>query len=95
MPASQRIVQVCLSLFAAIAIMGARCRCSWNVLPSGLSFRAWRQQARLMKAVVHRFLTGMYLGTGIICLWAAVTVRTQVILLGTSPSTAISKPYRW
>jgi hypothetical protein len=30
---------------------------------------------------VHRFLAGVYLGTGIICLWAAVTLRTQVILL--------------
>jgi hypothetical protein len=34
---------------------------------------------------VHRFLAGIYLGCGLICLWAAVTVRQQrtlVLLIG-------------
>src|SRR5262245_27586498 len=34
---------------------------------------------------VHRFLAGIYLGSGLICLWAAITVRQQptlVLLLG-------------
>ena len=34
---------------------------------------------------VHRFLAGIYFGCGLICLWAAITVRQQrtlVLLLG-------------
>ena len=30
---------------------------------------------------VHRFLAGVYLGTGIICLWAGITVRQQGTLV--------------
>jgi hypothetical protein len=34
---------------------------------------------------VHRFLAGIYFGSGLVCLWAAITVRQQrtlVLLLG-------------
>jgi hypothetical protein len=34
---------------------------------------------------VHRFLAGIYFGCGLICLWAAITVRQQstlVLLIG-------------
>ena len=30
---------------------------------------------------VHRFMAGVYLGTGIICLWAGITVRQQGTLV--------------
>ncbi len=30
---------------------------------------------------VHRFMAGVYLGTGIICLWAAITIRQQGALV--------------
>ena len=36
---------------------------------------------------MHRFLAGIYFGCGLICLWAAITVRQQrtlVLLLGLS-----------
>jgi Domain of unknown function (DUF4345) len=68
MPASQRIVQVCLFLFAAIGL-------------SGGALQMYLGQP----ANVHRFLAGIYLGCGLICLWAAITVRQQrtlVLLLG-------------
>jgi hypothetical protein len=30
---------------------------------------------------VHRFMAGVYLGTGIVCLWAGITVREQRTLV--------------
>jgi len=36
---------------------------------------------------VHRFMAGIYFGSGLICMWAAVTVRQQrtlVLLIGLS-----------
>ena len=30
---------------------------------------------------VHRFMAGVYLSTGVICLWAAITVRQQGMLV--------------
>jgi len=30
---------------------------------------------------VHRFMAGVYLSTGVICLWAAVTIRQQGTLI--------------
>ena len=67
---SQVVVRVCLLLVAAIGILGG-------------SLQTYRGQpdtsARLDN--VHRFLAGIYLGTGIICLWAAITVRQQGFLV--------------
>jgi hypothetical protein len=74
MPASQRIVQVCLFLFAAIAM-------------SGGALQMVRGQPETTPGLdnAHRFLAGIFLGCGLICLWAAITVRQQrtlVLLIG-------------
>ena len=71
---SQRIVQVCLFLFAAIAL-------------SGGALQMYLGQPETVPRLdnVHRFLAGIYLGCGLICLWAAITVRQQrtlVLLIG-------------
>ena len=74
MPASQRIVQVCLFLFAAIALSGG-----------ALQMYLGQPETTPRLDNVHRFLAGIYLGCGLICLWAAITVRQQrtlVLLLG-------------
>ena len=70
MPASQRVVQVCLFLFAAIALMGG---------PLQMYLGQPETAPRLDN--VHRFLAGIYLGCGLICLWAAITVRQQRTLV--------------
>jgi len=66
MRTSQRVVQVCLFLVAAIAIFGG---CTQMLLGQPDT------TPRLDN--VHRFMAGVYLGTGIISLWAAATIRTQ------------------
>jgi hypothetical protein len=74
MPASQRIVQVCLFLFAVIGISGG-----------ALQMYLGQPETTPRLDNVHRFLAGIYLGCGLICLWAAITVRQQrtlVLLLG-------------
>lgn len=71
---SQRIVQVCLLLFAAISLFGG-----------ALQMYLGQPQTSPRLDNVHRFMAGIYFGTGLICLWAAVTVRRQstlVYLLG-------------
>ena len=67
---SQRIVQVCLFLVAAIAIFG-------GALQMYLGEPA--TSARLDN--VHRFMAGVYLSTGFINLWAGLTIRTQGTLV--------------
>jgi Domain of unknown function (DUF4345) len=67
---SQIIVRVCLSIIAAIAMLGGTLQFVWgqpNTLP------------RLDN--VHRFMAGIYLATGFISLWAAITVRQQGTLI--------------
>ena len=64
MPASQRIVQVCLFLFAAIALFGG-----------ALQMYLGQPETTPRLDNVHRFLAGIYFGCGLICLWAGVTVR--------------------
>jgi Domain of unknown function (DUF4345) len=70
MPASQRIVQVCLFLVAAIALSG-------GALQMYLGEPA--TSARLDN--VHRFMAGVYFATGLINLWAAATIRRQGTLV--------------
>ena len=80
MPASQRIVQVCLFLFAAIAIFGGT-----------LQMYLGQPDTTPRLDNIHRFMGGIYLGTGLICLWAALNVRTQgalVYLIGLGVFTA-------
>ena len=64
MPASQRTVQICLFILAAIGLVGGTLQRSLGQPDT---------TPRLDN--VHRFLAGIYLGCGIIALWAAVTVR--------------------
>jgi hypothetical protein len=68
--ASQTIVQVCLFLVAAIAIFGGT-----------LQMYLGQPETSPRLDNVHRFMAGVYLSTGVICLWAAFTVREQGVLV--------------
>ena len=67
---SQIVVQVCLFLVAAIAVFGGT-----------LQMVLGQPDTSPRLDNVHRFMAGVYLGTGIICLWAALTVRQQGTLV--------------
>jgi hypothetical protein len=66
LPASRRVVQVCLFLVAAIAIFGG-----------SLQMFLGQPDTTPRLDNVHRFMAGVYLGTGFISLWAALTIRRQ------------------
>lgn len=66
MPGSQRIVQVCLFLVAAIAMFGGT-----------LQLYLGQPETTPRLDNVHRFMAGVYLATGVISLWAAITIRRQ------------------
>ena len=68
--ASQRVVQICLFLFAGIGLIGG-----------GLQMYLGQPETTPRLDNVHRFLAGVYLGTAIICLWAGITVRRQGTLV--------------
>jgi hypothetical protein len=70
MPASQRIVQVCLFLVAAIALTGGT-----------LQLILGEPESAPRVDNVHRFMAGVYLSTGFINLWAAMTIRRQGTLV--------------
>ena len=70
MPASQRTVQVCLFLIAAIGLMGGT-----------LQMVLGQPETTPRLDNVHRFLAGIYLGSAFIALWAAATVRRQDTLI--------------
>ena len=63
---SQVVVQVCLFLVAAIAVMGG-----------SLQLYLGQPDTSPRLDNVHRFMAGVYLSTGLICLWAGITVRQQ------------------
>ena len=67
---SQIVVQVCLFLVAAIAVFGGT-----------LQMVLGQPDTSPRLDNVHRFMAGVYLGTGIVCLWAALTVRQQGTLV--------------
>src|SRR5262245_2167778 len=67
---SQRVVQLCLFLFAAIGIIGG-----------ALQMYLGDPQTSPRLDNVHRFMAGVYLGTAVICLWAGITVREQGVLV--------------
>jgi hypothetical protein len=67
---SQRIVQACLFIVALIALIGG---------PLQMYLGEPDTTPRLDN--VHRFMAGIYLGCGLICLWAAITVRQQGALV--------------
>jgi Domain of unknown function (DUF4345) len=66
----QRIVQICLLLVAAIAITGGTLQMYLGQPDTG---------PRLDN--IHRFMAGVYLSTGVISLWAALTIRRQGMLV--------------
>ena len=70
MPISQRVVQVCLFLVAAIAMLGG-------------TLQMFLGQPDTLPRLdnVHRFMAGVYFSTGLINLWAAVTIRRQGTLV--------------
>lgn len=67
---SQTVVQVCLFIVAAIAISGGT-----------LQMILGQPQTEPRLDNVHRFMAGVYLSTGFISLWAAITVRQQGTLV--------------
>jgi len=67
---SQIVVRVCLFLVAAIAIFGG-----------SLQMYLGQPDTAPRLDNVHRFMAGVYLSTGNICLWAAVTIRQQGALV--------------
>ena len=70
MPISQRIVQICLFILAAIAISGGM-----------LQFVLGQPDTSPRLDNVHRFMAGVYFSTCVISLWAALTVRKQNTLV--------------
>jgi uncharacterized protein DUF4345 len=68
--ASQVVVRVCLLLVAAIAISGG-----------ALQMYLGQPETAPRLDNVHRFMAGVYLSTGAINLWAAITIREQGMLV--------------
>ena len=70
MPASQRVVQICLFLVAAIAMLGG-------------ALQMYLGQPDTLPRLdnVHRFMAGVYFSTGLINLWAATTICRQGTLV--------------
>ena len=70
MPASQRIVQVCLFLVAAIALFGGT-----------VQMLTGQPETTPRLDNLHRFMGGVYLSMGVISFWAAVTIRWHRTLI--------------
>jgi hypothetical protein len=70
MPLSQRIVQICLLLVAAIAVFGGT-----------LQMYLGQPDTTPRLDNVHRFMAGIYLSAGLIGFWAALTIRQQGTLV--------------
>lgn len=70
MSASQRTVQVCLFLVAAIALFGG-----------SLQMVLGEPEVSPRLDNVHRFMAGVYFSMGVISFWAAMTVRQQGTLV--------------
>jgi hypothetical protein len=68
--AGQIVVMACLSLFAAIAIVGG-----------ALQFFLGQPDTSPRLDNVHRFMAGVYFSTGLINLWAAINIRQQGMLV--------------
>jgi hypothetical protein len=67
---SQIVVSVCLFLFAAIAMTGG-----------ALQLVLGQPDTSPRLDNVHRFMAGVYFSTGLINLWAALTIRHQDTLV--------------
>lgn len=70
MPSSQRIVQVCLFLVAAIALFGG-----------AVQFLLGQPETTPRLDNLHRFMGGVYFAMGTISFWAAWTIRQQGTLV--------------
>lgn len=70
MPTSQRIVQICLLLLAAIGMFGG-----------ALQMVLGQPETTPRLDNVHRFMAGIYFGSALIALWAGLTVRRQGTLI--------------
>jgi hypothetical protein len=68
--ASQRVVQVCLFAASAIALFGG-----------ALQMYLGEPETLPRLDNVHRFMAGVYFGSGLIGLWAALTIRQQGTLV--------------
>jgi Domain of unknown function (DUF4345) len=68
--ASQIVVRVCLFLVAGIAMFGGT-----------LQLVLGQPETSPRLDNVHRFMAGAYLASGIISLWAAITIRQQGTLV--------------
>jgi hypothetical protein len=68
--ASQVVVRVCLLVVAAIAIFGG-----------ALQMYLGQPDTEPRLDNVHRFMAGVYFSTGVINLWAAITIRHQGALV--------------
>lgn len=68
--ASQIVVQVCLFLVAAIALLGGT-----------LQMFLGQPDTSPRLDNVHRFMAGVYFSTGVIALWAGLTIRQQGTLV--------------
>ena len=66
----QQIVQVCLFIVAAIAIVGG-----------ALQMVLGQPDTLPRLDNVHRFMAGVYFSTGVISFWAAYTIRQQGTLV--------------
>jgi hypothetical protein len=66
----QEVVRVCLFLIAAIALFGG-----------ALQFWLGQPDTSPRLDNVHRFMAGVYFSTGLISLWAALTIRQQGTLV--------------
>lgn len=70
MPASQRVVQICLLLLAAIGLFGG-----------ALQMVLGQPGTTPRLDNVHRFMAGIYFGSALIALWTGLTVRRQGTLV--------------
>ena len=70
MPTSQRVVQLCLFLVAAIGLFG-------GILQMYLG----QPDTTPRLDNVHRFMAGIYFGSALIALWAGITIRQQGTLI--------------
>jgi len=68
--ASQIVVRVSLFIVSAIALFGG-----------SLQMYLGQPDTSPRLDNVHRFMAGIYLSTGVISLWAALTVRQQGVLI--------------
>ena len=67
---SQIVVRVCLFVVAAIALFGGT-----------VQMVLGQPQTAPRLDNVHRFMAGVYFSTGLICLWAGITIRQQGTLV--------------